>query len=274
MAAPMSKKVHVEIEASESEPEREFEESSTSEEKDTSSDEEKNEPTESSTGGKTGLADVLAKILHKNVPSHKQVILSKGKTDKEIQKRKLEREEEDTENKSAKLKTESTEKEPQIAREEKVKLWENMCRIKPDPLDRVKERQLQKIATRGVVQLFNAVRKQQKVLEEKIQQVGTSERKKDKIMEGMTKDKFLTILKGTSKTNVKSEKLEVQDQKTSIKNSDSDSDSGDKSKNSGKTWNILKDDYMMGAKMKDWDKEESNDDDDSGPDDPDLSDSD
>lgn len=60
---------------------------------------------------------------------------------------------------------------------------------------------------RGVVQLFNAVRKQQKVLEEQIQQVGSSERKKDKVMEGMTRDKFLSILKGTSNTNVKTEKV-------------------------------------------------------------------
>lgn len=32
-----------------------------------------------------------------------------------------------------------------------VKIWENMCRSKPDPLDRDKERQLQKVATRYIV---------------------------------------------------------------------------------------------------------------------------
>jgi hypothetical protein len=48
------------------------------EEKDTSTDdeqEEQDETVESQSSGKTGLADVLAKILHKNVPSHKQVKL-------------------------------------------------------------------------------------------------------------------------------------------------------------------------------------------------------
>ncbi|XP_060552260.1 RRP15-like protein [Ruditapes philippinarum] len=219
MAATMAKKVHVEIEASDSEPDKNIEESSSSdEEKDTSTDDEQEEQVEtveSQSSGKTGLADVLAKILHKNVPSHKQVILSKGKTDKEIRKRKLEREEEEADNKSAKLKTESKETQLQLAKEERAKLWENMCRSKPDPLQRDKERQLQKIATRGVVQLFNAVRKQQKIVEDEIQQVGMSERKKDKIMEGMTKDKFLTLLKGTSKTNVKAEKMKDWDKEES-----------------------------------------------------------
>ena len=40
-----------------------------------------------------------------------------------------------------------------------------------------------------------------------------------------------------------------------------------------KKWSILRDDYMMGAKMKDWNKE-SSDDNDGGPGDPDISDSD
>jgi hypothetical protein len=48
------------------------------------------------------------------------VILSKGKTDKEIRKRKLEREEEEADNKSAKLKTESKETQLQLAKEERV----------------------------------------------------------------------------------------------------------------------------------------------------------
>lgn len=58
--------------------------------------------------------------------------------------------------------------------------------------------------SRGVVQLFNAVRQQQKTIDSEIKMVGSSERKKDKVMESMTKDKFLSILKG-SRTNVKME---------------------------------------------------------------------
>jgi len=56
---------------------------------------------------------------------------------------------------------------------------------------------------RGVVQLFNAVKQQQKTVDDELEQVGKSERKRDKVMEGMTREKFLTILKGSK--NVKTE---------------------------------------------------------------------
>ena len=53
---------------------------------------------------------------------------------------------------------------------------------------------------RGVVQLFNAVKKQQKLVEDKLDDVGKSEYKKDKVMQSMTKGKFMDVLKGTSST--------------------------------------------------------------------------
>lgn len=61
---------------------------------------------------------------------------------------------------------------------------------------------------RGVVQLFNAVRKQQKVLDEKIKEVGSSELKKEKVEKSMTKDKFLDILKSADS---KPEKVKYTD---------------------------------------------------------------
>jgi len=60
---------------------------------------------------------------------------------------------------------------------------------------------------RGVVQLFNAVKQQQKTVDDELEQVGKSERKRDKVMEGMTREKFLTILKGSK--NVKTEPKKV-----------------------------------------------------------------
>ncbi|KAH3854736.1 RRP15-like protein [Dreissena polymorpha] len=197
---------------------------------------------------KKGLADVLAKILHKNVPSHKQVILAKGKTDREIQKRKLvvkasEENEAQPEQKQRKKILVGAE----LAAEEKRKQWENMCRVKPDPLERDRERQLQRIATRGVVQLFNAVRQQQKTIDDEIYKVGPSERKQEKVMANMTKDKFLSILKGTSSSNVKVD----TEQKGSASSMSPLSVSKDTK------WAALRDDYMMGAKMKDWDQEGS-----------------
>ena len=58
---------------------------------------------------------------------------------------------------------------------------------------------------RGVVQLFNAVRKQQKTVEDEVQMAG-SERKKEKVMEKVTKHQFLSMLKGSSVSNVTVEK--------------------------------------------------------------------
>ena len=47
------------------------------------------------------------------------------------------------------------------------------------------------------MQLFNAVRKQQKTREEKLKEVGGSERKRAKVEASLTKGGFLDMLKGT-----------------------------------------------------------------------------
>lgn len=59
---------------------------------------------------------------------------------------------------------------------------------------------------RGVVQLFNAVRKHQKTIDEKVKEVGGSERKKAKILSSVSKKDFIDVLRrmeggsgGTSK---------------------------------------------------------------------------
>ncbi len=49
---------------------------------------------------------------------------------------------------------------------------------------------------RGVVQLFNAVKKQQKDIDEKLNEVGSSVRKRDKVLKSVTKGAFLDMLKG------------------------------------------------------------------------------
>ena len=58
-----------------------------------------------------------------------------------------------------------------------------------------------------------------------------------------------------------------------LKEEQESSDEDESESGRDKKWDILRDDYMMGAKMKDWDKEGSEDDDE-GPGDPDMSDSD
>jgi len=55
-------------------------------------------------------------------------------------------------------------------------------RRKPDPLDRNRERLLSKVATKGVVQLFNAVREHQKSLKTQLKDAGKSTKKREKVI--------------------------------------------------------------------------------------------
>ncbi|XP_064565209.1 RRP15-like protein [Zonotrichia leucophrys gambelii] len=181
------------------------------------------EAASSKDGPSSGWADAMAKVLNKKIPQNKSTILAKNKSlEKEREKKKQEREE-------------------KKMRLDKKREWEMMCRVKPDVVkDREKERNLQRIATRGVVQLFNAVRMHQKKMEEEVKKAGGSERKRAKLMSSVSKRDFIDVLrnmegaKGTKAA--KSKQGEVKSEE-------------------GPEWNILRDDFMMGASMKDWDKE-------------------
>ncbi|OWY91901.1 hypothetical protein PHMEG_00039314 [Phytophthora megakarya] len=87
----------------------------------------------------------------------------------------------------------------------------------PDHTTAVQDRKLRMIATKGVVALFNAIEKHQ-------HQNGKKDDKDDKKMKEMSKDNFLGMLKA---------------QKTTDKSS----------------WSVVQDDFMMGAKLKDWDNQ-------------------
>ncbi|RHZ64614.1 hypothetical protein Glove_321g34 [Diversispora epigaea] len=72
-------------------------------------------------------------------------------------------------------------------------------RIKSDFTTIDRERKLRKIATRGVVQLFNAIHISQKVVDEAVKEVGGSQKltsREAKDVANMSKDTFLEILKG------------------------------------------------------------------------------
>lgn len=73
-------------------------------------------------------------------------------------------------------------------------------RIKPNVLEKDRERLLSKIATKGVVQLFNAVRNQQKTLEKQLDREDLTETKKEKILKKFDKRAFLDTLMGQSKS--------------------------------------------------------------------------
>uniref|UniRef100_A0A8C3WM05 RRP15-like protein n=1 Tax=Catagonus wagneri TaxID=51154 RepID=A0A8C3WM05_9CETA len=183
---------------------------------------------EASVGANAGWADAMAKILNKKIPKSKPTILVKNKE--------LEKEKE-------RLKQERLEKRKQL---DKKREWEMMCRVKPDVVkDKEPERNLQRIATRGVVQLFNAVQKHQKNVDEKVKEAGGSVRKRAKLLSAVSKKDFISVLRGMDgAANEKSSTgKSTKARQTEVKAEE------------GPGWTILRDDFMLGATMKDWDRE-------------------
>lgn len=88
------------------------------------------------------------------------------------------------------------------------------------------------------MQLFNAVRKHQTTINDKVKEVGGSDTKRAKFLLSVSKKDFIDVLRkteGGSGVNNKTEKDAVLEEKPA--------------------WSVLRDDFMMGATMKDWDKE-------------------
>ncbi|XP_051999401.1 RRP15-like protein [Xyrauchen texanus] len=184
-------------------------------------EEEQNGEAEENTNPNAGWAEAMAKILGKKIPESKPSILLKNK---ELDKIKDNKKKERLEEKK---------------RTDKKRVWENMCREKPDVVrDKDHERNLQRIATRGVVQLFNAVKKHQKSVDQMMKDVGGSERKKSKILSSVSKKDFIDVLRGADSPAIKKEKKATVQVKVE-----------------NPAWSVLRDDFMMGASMKDWDKE-------------------
>ncbi|XP_077384209.1 RRP15-like protein [Festucalex cinctus] len=182
-------------------------------------------PEEEDGNPNAGWAEAMAKILGKPTLKNKPTILVKNK---ELDKVK------------AKERQEQLERKEQT---DKKRAWEMMCRVKPNVVkDREVEKALQRIATRGVVQLFNAVRKHQKSIDQQVKEAGGSDRKKAKILSSVTKKDFIDVLRkteGGARVTVKEEK-----------------DTSTAEVVEKPAWSVLSDDYMMGATMKDWDKAE------------------
>ncbi|KAL6442202.1 hypothetical protein ACFW04_002463 [Cataglyphis niger] len=196
-----------------------------------------------------GWANVMQKILRTNKPKRKKtIVLAKAKKLCDV-KIKEKKEEVSFEIDGIKNVTETEESsvetgEGTLQTKARIKEKNFGIRVKPSITDQEREKMLQKIATRGVVQLFNAVKQQQTSINTKLSQAGPLERKREQALKSIDKNAFLDILMGGSKSipidnNAKSKKLVEE---TNSKNKDD------------KIWDVLRDDFVMGAKLKDWDK--------------------
>ncbi|KAF5304503.1 hypothetical protein FQR65_LT18861 [Abscondita terminalis] len=220
------------VEINEDEDEVSLEEDTNESEEDQGSN--NDEDNEEEASANSGWADSIAKILKTNKPKGKKtVVLSKAKKITNVKKLKVKHADFEVETKDGEIKREEVlesdeddESEKPI-RKKKKEL--RVLRVKPDILNKDRERLLSKIATRGVVQLFNAVKQQQKDIDSKLKDAGSLE-------------EFLNVLMGGKHVNTDQVK---NDSKHVLKNESSE----------GPTWKVLRDDFMMSAKMKDWDKE-------------------
>ncbi|XP_020298233.1 RRP15-like protein [Pseudomyrmex gracilis] len=198
----------------------------------------------------SGWADAMQKILKTNKPKRKKtIVLSKAKKlfvvkDKEKNiSFEIDGAQDEKKTKSEKASA-NIKKISQFKQKSKEKTLG--IRIKPSITDCTHERMLQKIATKGVVQLFNVVRQQQATISKKISEAGPLERKREKVLKSINKNTFLDLLMGNSKS-------------ISIKDVDKMKNSQQTNKNENKTekiWSVLHDDFIMKAGLKNWDKKE------------------
>ncbi|XP_015179976.1 PREDICTED: RRP15-like protein, partial [Polistes dominula] len=199
-----------------------------------------------------GWADAIQKILKTNKPKRKKtIVLSKAKKLNEVKKKESLPVETDTvENKEEK--SDITDGKENLLLKKKPRQKDNLgIRVKPSILDRERERLLQKIATKGVVQLFNAVRQQQTDTNQKLQDAGPLERKREQVFKNIDKRAFLDVLMGESKSIPVDKNIPNQIEEDNTENKED------------KVWSVLRDDFVMGAKLKDWDKKQIDDEEDS-----------
>jgi len=181
--------------------------------------------------GKSGWADAMAKVLNMGKDSESAPgLLSKAKLDAHIPEMAVK------------------EGEPRESVKRAIKKEvEDTGRLKPNVVkDRAKEKALMKLATRGVVQLFNAVRDQQKDLKSQLNAAGHSTRKREQVFKSIDKEGFLDVLSGASAKK----QQHTSGQQPAKKKAKVSAEEPEES-----SWSVIKDDYMLGAKMKDWDKE-------------------
>lgn len=230
--------------------------------------------------GNVGWANTFAKVLQQEKPKNKKYLvlsrakkLTERKADAEAGKTALTFEidgnksggnddddadsNEDSDGDDLKPSSEDLEQAILAQKERNSKL--NELRVKPTLMDRERERAFKRIATKGVVQLFNAVRSQQKDLVDRLEKAGPLDHKRDAVLNNINKRQFLDVLMGGKRA--KSENVDNPVKEESVKD-DPDADDGTTRPSQ---WSVLRDDFMTNKKIAShWDNDDEDDDDDGG----------
>lgn len=207
----------------------------------------------------TGWANTFATLLKQEKPKNKKyLVLSKAKKladkkkDEENEKPKVTfeidgKESSDDDDEETKPTSDDLKLDKLMHSEREQKLLN--LRVKPSPLDRERERSLKRIATKGVVQLFNAVRSQQKDLAERLEEAGPLDHKRDAVLNNINKSKFLDVLMGGKRAKSENVDNPIKDEIKTESNGTKPSQ-----------WSVLRDDFMTNKKISShWDDEEHED---------------
>lgn len=212
--------------------------------------EDEDEDGEAQSSGNVGWADTFAKVLQQEKPKNrKYLVLSRAK---KLNQQKPDGVEDDDEkpltfqidgsgvktqvSSHTKTEQEDDEKPPKeqlqlsliSQKERNNKLLD--LRVKPSLMDRERERAFKRIATKGVVQLFNAVRTQQRDLVDRLEKAGPLDHRRDAVLNNINKRQFLDVLMGGKRA-----KSENVDNPVKDEGQDNDDDDGKPSQ-----WSVLR----------------------------------
>lgn len=236
-------------------------------------DEDEGQIDECDNEGNPAWARTIAKLLQQNPPEkQKKTVLSRAKKLKPNDaqsssskgKQGYDFEIDGTEVEPKKEKDIKEEKSSALDSELKRQQRKNVplqLRVKPDKQDLERERNLRKVATRGTVQFFNAVRIQQKDLQKQLAEAGPLDSRKDAVLNNIDKGKFLDVLmsgKRSKSTAIDNAVKKEEPESTTDEDDDEDEDEptqgvGNKKKSE---WNVLREDFMTNKKIKHWDEED------------------
>lgn len=198
--------------------------------------------------GNVGWANTFAKVLQQDKPKDKKyLVLSKAKklADKKAERAKVATKSFNFEIENGKgVKAESTDDEEKPCSEELEELAIIAARkernnkllalrVKPSVMDRDRERTFKRIATKGLVQLFNAVRSQQRDLVDKLEQAGPLDHRRDAVLNNINKRQFLDVLMGGKRAQSENVDNIVKDE--DVKNEEEGEGTGKKSE-----WSVLR----------------------------------
>lgn len=234
--------------------------------------------------GNSGWANSILKVLQQTKPeTQNKTVLSRAKKvksntqqgsskskkpayDFEIEGAAIKHEEEEEAEDKKEVKPQASALDAQLTRQQRKNVPLQL-RVKPSYKDMERERSLRKVATRGTVQFFNAVRIQQKELQQQLEEAGPLDSRQDAVLNNIDKRKFLDVLMSGKRAKsavidnaVKKEEPETDsDQDNDDDDGASDDDvpggaaSGSKKKSE---WNVLREDFMTNKKIKHWDEED------------------